>query len=153
MDINDFGIEKEYFGFSSGGYRQLQKSNTSFLNFTSIEETPEYQRALRKHQSVMEDLITDADKKAEVERFEAEVRNMRLQRGLTSVQTGLSTFNNVMAQLGFKPATTPTTNSVTNINSNQGGGGGGSKVPTWVWITGGLVVVGGVIFAIYKFRK
>ena len=39
----------------------------------------------------------------------------------------------------------------------QGGGGGNSqdsnKVPTWVWITGGVVVLGLGIFAIYKFRQ
>ena len=151
MDINDFGFEQEYFGLNGvrgGRYRQLQKSNTSFLNFT-IEETPEYQTALRRHQSVMEDLITAADKKAEVDRFEKEVRNMRLQRGLTGVQTGLSTFNNVMAQLGFRPTTTPTTTSTTQIAGNQAQP---RRFP-WGLVIGGVVVLGLGVFAIYKFRK
>jgi hypothetical protein len=148
MDINDFGFEQEYFGVSGGGYRQLQKSNTSFLNF-NFEESPEYQRALRKHQSVMEDLITDADKKAEVERFENEVRNMRVSRGLSAVGTGLNYFNNVMAQLGFRPTTTPTTGSTTQIVGNQ-------QQPRrfpWGLVIGGVLVVGLGVFAIYKFRK
>jgi hypothetical protein len=151
MDINDFGIEQEYFGLNGGRggrFRQLQKSNTSFLNFT-IEETPEYQTALRRHQSVMEDLITAADKKAEVDRFEKEIRNLRLQRGITGVQTGLSTFNNVMAQLGFKPTTTPTTTSTTQITGNQGQP---RRFP-WGLVIGGVVVLGLGVFAIYKFRK
>jgi hypothetical protein len=148
MDINDFGFEQEYFGVSGGGYRQLQKSNTSFLNF-NFEETPEYQRALRKHQSVMEDLITDADKKAEVDRFENEVRNMRVSRGLSAVGTGLQTFNNVMAQLGFRPTTTPTTGSTTQIVGNQPPP---RRFP-WGLVIGGVLVVGLGVFAIYKFRK
>ncbi len=151
MDINDFGIEQEYFGFGDN-YRQLPKSNTSFMNFT-IESTPEYQAALRRHQSTMEDLITDADKKAEVSRFESEVRQLRLARGGQAVQTGLQKFSDVLSQLGYK---LPTVDSNTNVN-NQGN----NKPPAdkkgqdfpWVWVIGGVVVLGGVIFAIYKFRK
>ena len=145
MDINDFGIEQEYFGFSNN-YRQLPKSNTSFMNF-SIEETPEYQRALRKHQSAMEDLITDADKKAEVDRFEKEVRQLRLQRGGEALQTGLTTFGNILNQLGYKAAST------TQVNTNQGGQTPPPKKFPWALVIGGVVVLGGVIFAIYKFRR
>ena len=148
MDINDFGLEREYFGLNGGRYRQLPKSNTSFLNF-NFEETPEYQQALRKHKSTMEDLITDADKQAEIDRFEKEIRNMRVSRGLSAVGTGLETFNKVMAQLGFKPTTTPTTGSTTQIVGNQ-------QPPRrfpWGLVIGGVLVVGLGIFAIYKFRK
>jgi len=149
MDINDFGFEQEYFGVSGGGYRQLQKSNTSFLNF-NFEETPEYQTALRRHLSVMEDLITDADKKAEVERFEREVRNLRVSRGVSAVGTGLNYFNNVMAQLGFRPTTTPTTPANAQINNNQREP---QKQFPWGLVIGGVLVVGLGVFAIYKFRK
>lgn len=151
MDINDFGFEQDYFGLNGvrgGRYRQLQKSNTSFLNFT-IEETPEYQTALRRHQSVMEDLITAADKKAEVDRFEREIRNLRVSRGVSAVGTGLQTFNNVMAQLGFRPTTTPTTGSTTQIVGNQAQP---RRFP-WGLVIGGVVVLGLGVFAIYKFRK
>jgi hypothetical protein len=148
MDINDFGIEQEYFGFGDN-YRQLPKSNTSFLNF-SVEQTPEYQTALRRHQSTMEDLTSDADKKAEVERFEKEVRQLRVARGGQAVTTGLQTFSNILSQLGYKA---PTTASTTQVNTNQSGQNVPQKKFPWALVIGGVVVLGGVVFAIYKFRK
>ena len=46
-----------------------------------------------------------------------------------------------------------------NQGQGQGRGNDGgrnrdeNKVPTWVWITGGVVILGLGIFAIYKFRE
>jgi len=151
MDINDFGIEQEYFGFNSG-YRQLAKSNTSFMNF-SFEETPEYQAALRRHNSTMEDLVTDADKKAEVDRFEKEVRSLRLGRGGEALQTGLQTFSSALSQLGFKVPSVDSNTNVNNQGNNRPPAQTNKKDFPWVLVIGGVVVLGGVIFAIYKFRK
>ena len=146
MDINGFGLDSEYFGF--GGYKQLPNSNTSFMNFT-FEESVEYKTALNKHNSIMEDLVTDADKKAETDRFEKEVRALRLTLGGNKVVAGLQKFGDILNKLGYQPKTA---DSTTVIQSNTPPPSTEKKFP-WVWVITGVVVLGGAAFAIYKLKK
>lgn len=148
MDINDFGLDSDYFGYGGGNYRQMPKSNTSFMNFT-IEDTEEYKRALRRYNSTMEDLVTDAEKAAETERFQNEVRALRINLGGSRVVTGLQTFNDILKKLGVQPPRT--TNANTQITSS-------SPTPQprrfpWALVITSVVVLGGAAFAIYKLRK
>jgi hypothetical protein len=146
MDINGFNHE-EYFGF--GGYKQLPNSNTSFLNF-GVEETPEYQKALRKHNSLMEDLTTDADKKAETERFKKEVAALKITYGGQQISKGLGKIGQIFSDLGIKPKST---DSTTQITANQNNPPAPKRGRTWIWIVVGIAVIGGAAFAVYKYKK
>jgi hypothetical protein len=146
MDINSFNLDQEYFGFG-GGFRQLPNSNTSFLNF-GAEDTPEYQRAVRKYNTNMEDLINDADKKAETDRFNNEIDEIRknYQKGL--IKAGVGKIGDVLKELGIKPKTTESTTQITASQIPPP-----TKSKTWLWVTLGVLIVGGTALALYKFKK
>jgi hypothetical protein len=146
MDINSFNLDQEYFGFG-GGFRQLPNSNTSFLNF-GAEDTPEYQRAVRKYNTNMEDLITDADRKAETDRFNAEIKALKSSYNKDLFGKVLGKAKEVYQELGIQPKTTQST---TQINASQTPPPPKSK--TWLWVTLGILIVGGTALAFYKFKK
>ena len=97
----------------------------------------------------MEDLVTDADKKAETDRFEKEVRALRLTLGGNKVVAGLQKFGDILNKLGYQPKTA---DSTTVIQSNTPPPSTEKKFP-WVWVITGVVVLGGAAFAIYKLKK
>ena len=170
MDINDFGLEQEAFGFGDS-YQQMSRSNTNFLNFGSDES--------RRAKRIREDYFKRIDalpandqagrnalfaeleaKLNEINAPTADIANVQAarnksQRGekiVGGLQTALNIFNKTTDALGMGKS----------VQGEQGGGGDGnsgggsstgSQVPTWVWIAGGAVVLGLGIFAIYKFRK
>lgn len=145
MDINGFGLENEYFGF--GGYKQLPNTNTSFMNF-GVEDSPEYQSALRKHNSNLEDLTSEADKDAENKRFKNEVNVLKIKYGGEKITEGLGKVNEILSGLGIKPKNVDSMVDIKNKQTSKE-----SKNLTWLWIVLGVVVVGGVGFAIYKLKK
>ena len=170
MDINDFGLQQEAFGFGDS-YQQMSRSNTNFLNFGSSES--------RKAKRIKEDYFkridalptTDqagrnalfAELEAKLNEINAPTADManvqtarnKSQRGeklVSGLQSALNIFNKTTEALGMGKS----------VQGEQGGGGGGNvgggsttgtQVPTWVWITSGVVVLGLGVFAIYKFRK
>lgn len=148
MDINSFNLDQEYFGFG-GGFRQLPNSNTSFLNF-GAEDTPEYQRAVRKYNTNMEDLINDADKKAETDRFNNEIAEIRKNYQKQLIKSGIGRIGDVMQELGIQPKTTQST---TQINAIQTPPPPPSKNKTLLYVALGVLVVGGIAFALYKYKK
>ena len=170
MDINDFGLQQEAFGFGDS-YQQMSRSNTNFLNFGSSES--------RKAKRIKEDYFKRIDalpttdqagrnalfaeleaKLNEINAPSADIANVQAarnksQRGeklVSGLQSALNIFNKTTEALGMGKS----------VQGEQGGGGGGNvgggsttgtQVPTWVWITSGVVVLGLGVFAIYKFRK
>jgi len=176
MDINDFGLENEAFGFGNS-YEQMSRSNTEFLNLFGSKEERAAKNVIKQIKAdyykridalpatanaQREALFVELEnqlkaKNAELSELE-EVRKARnkSQRGeklVGGLQSALNIFNKTTDALGMGR----------NVQGEQGGdggnggGGGGSstssQVPTWVWITGGAVVLGLGIFAIYKFRQ
>jgi len=176
MDINDFGLENEAFGFGNS-YEQMSRSNTEFLNLFGSKEERDAKKVIKQIKAdyykridalpptanaQREALFVELEnqlkaKNAKLSELE-EVRKARnkSQRGeklVGGLQSALNIFNKTTDALGMGR----------NVQGEQGGdggnggGGGGSstssQVPTWVWITGGAVVLGLGIFAIYKFRK
>ena len=169
MDINDFGLEQEAFGFGDS-YQQMSRSNTEFLNFGSDES--------RRAKRIREDYFKRIDalpandqagrnalfaeleaKLAEINAPSADIANVQAARNKSlrgekivgGLQTALNIFNRTTEALGMG-------RSIQNEQvggGNVGGTGGAprSQVPTWVFIAGGAVVLGLGIFAIYKFRK
>jgi hypothetical protein len=168
MDINDFGLEQEAFGFGDS-YQQMSRSNTNFLNFGSDES--------RRAKRIREDYFKRIDalpandqagrnalfaeleaKLAEINAPTADIANVQAARNKSQrgekiaggLQTALNIFNRTTEALGMG-------RSIQNEQGSGGNGGGGSttgsQMPTWVWIAGGAVVLGLGIFAIYKFRK
>lgn len=170
MDINDFGLEQEAFGFGDS-YQQMSRSNTEFLNFGSDES--------RRAKRIKEDYFKRIDalaandqagrnalfaeleaKLSEINAPSADIANVQAarnksQRGeklVSGLQSALNIFNKTTEALGMGR----------NVQGEQGGGGNGgggdssprgTQVPTWVFIAGGAVVLGLGIFAFYKFRK
>jgi hypothetical protein len=170
MDINDFGLEQEAFGFG-GSYQQMSRSNTNFLNFGSSES--------RKANRIKEDYFKRIDalpptdqegrnalfaelevKLKEINAPNADITNV--QSAKNKSQRGEKLVSGLQSALNIFNKTTDTLGMGKSVQGEQGGGGGGnsgggsttgSQVPTWVWIAGGAVVLGLGIFAIYKFRQ
>ena len=170
MDINDFGLEQEAFGFGDS-YQQMSRSNTEFLNFGSDES--------RRAKRIKEDYFKRIDalpandqagrnalfaeletKLSEINAPSADIANVQAarnksQRGeklLGGLQTALNIFNRTTDALGMGR----NVQGEQGVGGNSGGGGSSSRgrqVPTWVFIAGGVVVRGLGIFAFYKFRK
>lgn len=170
MDINDFGLEQEAFGFGDS-YQQMSRSNTEFLNFGSDES--------RRAKRIKEDYFKRIDalpandqagrnalfaeletKLSEINAPSADIANVQAarnksQRGeklLGGLQTALNIFNKTTDALGMGR----NVQGEQGVGGNSGGGGSSSRgrqVPTWVFIAGGVVVLGLGIFAFYKFRK
>lgn len=180
MDINDFGMHQEMFGFGGNdifqgrsSYQQMSRSNTNFLNFTSAES--------RRAKSIKDDYFkridalpaTDqAGRNALFAELEAKLNQMsastadvadvqtarnKSQRGeniSVGLKNVLNIFNKVTDALGIGKDVGGDSGS--GQNQGQGGGGGtqpDNKMPIWPYIVGGVVVLGLGIFAIYKFRK
>jgi hypothetical protein len=98
----------------------------------------------------MEDLINDADKKAETDRFNNEIDEIRknYQKGL--IKAGIGRIGDVLQELGIQPKTT---DSTTQINAIQTPPPPPSKNKTLLYVALGVLVVGGIAFALYKYKK
>jgi hypothetical protein len=168
MDINDFGLEQEAFGFGDS-YQQMSRSNTNFLNFGSDES--------RRAKRIREDYFQRIDalpandqagrnalfaeleaKLAEINAPSADIANVQAARNKSlrgekivgGLQTALNIFNRTTEALGMGKS----------VQGEQGGRGNDGfspstppRVSNWVYVVGGAVVLGLGIFAIYKFRK
>ena len=173
MDINDFGLQEEAFGFGDS-YAQMSRSNTEFLNLFGSGESRKAKN-LKKEYYQKIDALPASDKagkdalfaelesklaalnasKSDLDEVEkAKKKSERGEKVVGGLQTALNIFNKTTDALGMGK------NVGSESQGGSGGGGGNSvgsakdkKVPTWVWIAGGVVVLGLGVFAIYKFRK
>jgi len=187
MDINDFGLEHEAFGFGDTDYSQMSNSNTEFLNLFGFGESPK-SKSLKKEYFARIDALPASDKAgkdalfaelesklaalnaspSEVEDVEkAKRKSERGEKIAQGLAKGLDIFGKATELLGIgrrvEGEGAPQGGSPSPSGGGSQGGGGGSqrgfrgadanKVPTWVWIAGGAVVLGLGVFAIYKFRK
>lgn len=111
MDINEFEIHEDYFGFDS--YKRSPKSNLDFLNFTKVEETEEYKRLLRYHRDMVDNIKESGLPQSEIDkqlseeekRFGREVLKLRGERtveGASKFATAFgSIFNKATSALGI----------------------------------------------------
>lgn len=193
MDINDFGLHHEAFGFGDTDYSQMANSNTEFLNLFGFGESPKA-KSLKKEYFARIDALPASDKAGKDALFaelesklaalnapssemdDVEKAKRKSQRGEKIgkvLQKGLDLFGKATDLLGIgrkvegesepQESGSPSPRSSGGGGGRSQGGGGGSqggvrgadgnKVPTWVWIAGGAVVLGLGVFAIYKFRK
>lgn len=162
MDINGFSLDQEYFGFNH--YKSSPKSNLDFLNFTKVEETEEYKKALRLHNDLVDNIKEsglpqgeiDRQLKEEEKRFNKEVLKIRGNRALQGAGQAASAFGSLFEKtttaLGINKQT-GTGQAPVNVsygNKSQGGGSTNEKI---YWIVGGVVVAAIAGFVIYKMRK
>jgi hypothetical protein len=186
MDINDFGLQHEAFGFGDTDYSQMANSNTDFLNLFGFGESPK-SKSLKKEYFARIDALPPNDKagkdalfaelesklaalntpQSEMDDVQKAKRNAeRGQKIVSGIEKGLDIFNkatdllgigrNVGGQSAPQQSGSPAQSGGGGFQGGGGGGGrgaGAKKVPTWVWIAGGAVVLGLGVFAIYKFRK
>jgi hypothetical protein len=172
MDINEFGLEQEYFGFENGKY-----SESNFSNF-SFENTDEYKAALNKHEANKKAIrdkffpridalpnVPESDMQrnliyAEMEtefgreknRFEQELKDLRRRLGLSAAQSGLQAIAGVFENLGIKPRPAPSVVQ-TSTNTSKGGGNQSNRNLRPLVIGGvvvGLLLVGVLVYKIAK---
>lgn len=180
MDINDFGLQQECFGYNKRNkrkrptdYAQMSRSNTEFLNLTGKQKRE--LDAIKKDYFARIDALpptADAERNALFAELEqklkekgaepqdladaqnAEKKAKRGEKINQGLQTALDIFTKTTDALGISKKV-----------GNEGQGKDGNtpppppsgdkkvQVPMWAWIVGGVAVVGLGVFAIYKFRK
>ena len=175
MDINSFGIDDEYFGFSAA---RTGRQN-GFSNFT-LEDSVEFKAAQDKHEEnkslirgkyfpqidalgsssgndVQRQLLfnnLESELRRETERFNEEVKTIRRNLGLGVAQSGAQAIAGLFQNLGLRPRPAPSV-----VNTSMGGLGGGDKNAgqrTWikpVVITASLLLVAGIGYFAYKKMK
>lgn len=179
MDINDFGLQQEGFGFGDSyydspttRYSQMPRSNTDFLNFGEGRKQKQELEAIRNDYFKRIDALPTSDeagrnalfseleaklkeKGASNDEINATRKAQRGQKISAGVTSALDIFNKTTSALGIgkkvegqptKPQENLKSGEVQNATSSQ-------KTPIWVWVLGGVVVVGLGVFAIYKFKK
>jgi len=179
MDINDWGLQDESFGFGNEKYKtpcptykQLAQSNTQFLNFYGDTRKQKKElEAIREDYYKRIDALSPTDeagRNALFSELESKLREKgasfdeinetkkaqsKAQRG-EKIRSGLSTaldiFSKTKSALGIGKDVEGRTKSATQPTSDIPSG---KKTPMWVWIGGGVVVLGLVGFLIYKLSK
>lgn len=180
MDINDFGIHQEMFGFADNRYsqrrtyQQMPNSNTNFLNFTLDKDkraakkdidalkADYYKRidALPANATAQRDaLFAELEQKmkergAQLDEIQEAQKAKRKSEQGEKISSGLSRALDIFTKTteAFGIGKQLQGENIGNQNQVQSSERG-SQIPTWVWIAGGAVVVGLGVFAIYKFRK
>ena len=185
MDINDFGLQHEAFGFGDTDYSQMANSNTEFLNLFGFGESREAKK-IKKDYYARIDALPASDKagkdalfaelesklaalnapKSDIEDVQKAKTNAgRGQKILGGFQKGLDLFGKATDLLGIGKKITgeegaegQSGDGGSTGGGSRGGGGNRTKsttttIPTWVWITGGVVVLGLGVLAIVKLRK
>lgn len=173
MDINEFGLDQEYFGF---GDCKCSDKDKSYSNF-SLEETDDYKNALSKHESnnkairdnfypkidalpntpesEMQRNLLYAEMEAEFgkekNRFDKELKNLRLRLGLSGAQSGLQAIAGLFQNLGLKP--TPATSVVQTSTGVPKTGTSPSNLRRPLIIGGAIVGLSLLGFLIYKIAK
>lgn len=174
MDINEFGLNQEYFGF---GDCKCSENDKKYSNF-SFEETDEYKNALSKHEannkairdnfypkidalpntpeSEMQRNLLYSEMEAEFgrekNRLDKELKNLRLKLGLSGAQSGLQAIAGLFQNLGIRP--TPASSVVqTRTDVPKAGGSTTSNLRKPLIIGGAIVGLSLVGFLIYKIAK
>jgi hypothetical protein len=188
MDINDFGLEHEAFGFGDTDYSQMANSNTEFLNLFGGLFDKDKRQAKRDIEALKADYYARIDAlppsaNAERDALFAELEQKMKERGaqldqiqeakkakskaergqkiVGGLEKGLDLFSKATDALGIGRTIRgeESRGGSSQGGSGQGNQGGGNRnttatnVPTWVWITGGVVVLGLGVLAIVKFRE
>lgn len=183
MDINDFGMHQEMFGFGDNyyskrrTYQQMPNSNTNFLNFTFDKDkraakkdidalkADYYKRidALPANATAQRDaLFAELEQKmkergAQLDEIQEAQKAKRKSEQGEKISSGLSRALDIFTKTTDALGIGKKLDAESGGGQNQGQGGGGNntnnQIPTWVWIAGGAVVLGLGVFAIYKFRK
>lgn len=176
MDINDFGLEQEAFGFGDE-YQQMSRSNTSFLNFTFDKDKRQakkdidalkadyYQRidALPLSANAQRDaLFAELEQKmkergAQLDEIqEAQQAKRKSERG-EKISSGINRALDIFTQATDALGIGKQLDAGSIGGQNQGQVNNPSdpqrKIPLWIYISGGVLVLGLGILAIYKFRK
>lgn len=178
MDINDFGLQNEAFGFGESmydspnmNYSQMSRSNTDFLNFGERRKQRKELEAIRNDYFKRIDALPPTDeagrnalfneleaklkeKGASNDEINAARKASRGQKIASGVSSALDIFGKATSALGIGKRIEGESASSQGLKSQaMGGGGTDNEVPMWIWIVSGVAVVGLGIFAIYKFRK
>lgn len=178
MDINDFGLQNEAFGFGESmydspnmNYSQMARSNTDFLNFGEGRKQRKELEAIRNDYFKRIDALPASDeagrnalfselesklkeKGATNEEINATRKASRGQKIASGVTSALDIFNKTKSALGLgKKVDGESSAPVQNQKSEPINQPPSSKVPMWVWVVSGVAVVGLGLFAYYKFRK
>lgn len=162
MDINDFSLDTEYFGF--GAYKRSPKSNLDFLNFTKIEETEEFKKEVRFHDDMVDNIRNSGkpllqiqmELEAENKRFEEAIKKIKRDRLVGGAAKGLASFGSFFdkatSALGISNKGGVSGDAPINVSYNKDKNGDKPKSNTLL-IVGGLVVATGLGFLIYKLAK
>lgn len=179
MDINDFGLQKEYFGFGESMYRkpttrykQMSRSNTEFLNFGERRKQKQEIDALKNDYFKRIDALPVSDEAGRTALFnelEAKLKekgesndaiNQARRKAfgeklVSGVSSALNVFKQVGSALGIgKKIEGETTTNLRNKGvNNPASEPTAKKIPNWVWIVSGVAVVGLGVFAYIKFKK
>ena len=162
MDINSFSLDQEFFGFNQ--YRRSAKSNLDFMYFTKVEDSPEYKKALRDYNDVIDNIKESGLPQAEIDKqLKAEKRKFDLQvakitggqivEGAGKAASAIDNlFTKATSALGINTASQPkSANAPINVSYNDQGAGGKGSNKTY-WIVAGVVLAAGIGFWIYKSR-
>jgi hypothetical protein len=182
MDINDFGLQNEAFGFGesmydspSMNYSQMARSNTEFLNFGEGRKQRKELEAIRQDYFKRIDALSptdDAGRNALFNELETKLKEKgasfdeinetrkaqrKAERGgkiLSGLTTTLGAFNKTTQALGIGQRVQGESPATSqSLRSETMGGAPSNKMPMWVWIVSGVAVVGLGLFAYYKFRR
>ncbi|NBX73332.1 MAG: hypothetical protein EBQ89_03435 [Alphaproteobacteria bacterium] len=179
MDINDWGLQDESFGFGNEKYKtpcptykQLAQSNTQFLNFFGDKRKQKKELdALREDYYKRIDALSPTDEAGRNALFseleqklkekgasfdeinETKKAQRKAERG-EKIKSGLSgaldIFTKTTSALGIGRDIEGRTKSSTQTTSYTPSS---KKTPIWVWVGGGVVVLGLVGFLVYKLSK
>lgn len=160
MDINSFSLDKEFFGFNH--YRRSAKSNLDFMYFTNVEDSPEYKKALRDYNEVVENIKESGLSQAEMEKrlkeekrkFDLQVAKLKGSEIVEGAGRAASVIDNLFTKatsaLGIKTVSQPQSSANAPINVSYNEKGGGVSKNTKYWIIGGFILAAGIGFWIYK---
>lgn len=170
LDINDFGLQQEYFGFGDD-YVQLANSNTEFLNFFEGRKQKKELDAIREDYFKRIDALPNDDeagrnalfaeleaklkeKGASNDEINQATKAARGQKIASGVTSALNIFNKAASTLGMGRQIRGEQNIASSGGLKSSAASGGRQgVPMWVWITGGVLVLGLGVFAIIKLKK
>ena len=160
MDINNFALDKEFFGFNQ--YRRSAKSNLDFMYLNAIEDSSEYKKALRDHNEMVDNIKesglsqSEMDKqlKAEQRRFDLQVVKItggQIVEGAGKAASKLDTlFTKATNALGINTTNETKSSGKAPVNIKYDDKDAKTSSNTTYWIVAGAVLVAGIGFWIYK---
>jgi hypothetical protein len=167
VDINDYGLGNEYFGFDNN-YQQMPFSNTEFLNFFEGRKQKKELDAIRAKYFQKIDSLPPTDEAGRNALF-SELEQKLKEKGASFDEINAATKEKRKAERGGKIAQGLTSAlNVFNkaagamrmgqqVEGNQqyksGSVTDSNKIPMWVWVSGGVLIIGLGILAVMKMKK